>query len=403
MLTSIKYRCYPNETQGKRLAQMFGNQRYAWNQLLAAQKARLDSGENLLSKYDMQALIPVLVAQNPWLGLSKVDSLRCAAEALDAGIQKWRKKQGRFPRFKKKGHEGSVTTVQPGKGIDGHVFFSRSLQLRVVEHNTVEGKLKRLTISQTASGQYFASCLYETGTPEPVLLDSQGIIGIDDGLETFITLSTGRKIKHGKHLKRHQVNLKRQQRMLARKQKGSHRREKQRVRVAKVHEKIKNSRAFETHLITTNLVNKAVRESQAIAYQKSTLAGAMRNHCLARAFSDAGIGEMRRQLEYKCQRAGVPLFVIGPWTPTSKVCSVCGHKLESLSLSIRSWMCPHCGTVHDRDVNAAINIANIARQEMSGLPLEGGASMSLEYAAAQTHPMKREGHEHARQRVETRK
>lgn len=403
MLTAIKYRCYPNETQTRRLAQTFGNQRFVWNQMLAVQKARLDAGQKLLSKYDMMGLIPGLVSEHPWLGLSKVDALRCAAEALDAGIQKWRKKQGRFPRFKKKGHEGSVATVQPGKAKEGKVFFSRLLQLRIAEHETLVGDLKRLTISQTPSGRYYASCLYETSEQEPALLDAKGIIGVDDGLESLVTLSTGRKIKHGKHLKRNQANLKRQQRSLARKQKGSRRREKQRVRVAKVHEKIKNARLFETHLITKNLVNKAMRESQAIAYQKSSLAGAMRNHCLARAFSDAGLGEMRRQLEYKCARSGVSLFVIEQWTPTSKVCAVCGHKLESLPLSVRKWKCPACGILHDRDVNAAQLISQLPGEARKVMPVDGSPSMPMALASAQGRRTKREGQEHAHKRVEARK
>jgi putative transposase len=403
MLTSIKYRCYPNETQAKLLAQQFGNARFVWNQLLVAQKERLEKGERLLSQYDMMALISGFVAQYPFLGLSKVDALRGSAVALDAGIQKWRKKQGCFPRFKKKGYQGAITTVQPGKGHDGQVFFSRSLRLRVVEHKSVDGDLKRLTISKTPSGRYYASCLYETAGLLPPLLGVKGVIGIDDGLETFVTLSTGRKIKHGKHLKRNMANLARQQRFLARKKKGSHRREKQRVRVAKVHEKVKNARSYETHLITTNLVRKAVCESQAIAYQKSAIAGMMKNHCLAMAISDAGWGALRTQLEYKCKLAGVPLFVVDKWQPTSKVCSVCGHKLESLPLSVRKWKCPECGFNHDRDTNAAQVIANIARKEIPCLHAEEGTSMSIEFASAQVRPMKREGQEHAHKRVEARK
>jgi len=403
MLTSIKYRCYPTTEQSRLLAQEFGNQRFLWNQLLATQKERLERGERLLSRFDMQGIIPQLVAQYPWLGLSKVDALRCVAEALDHAITRWRKKVGGFPRFKKKSYGGSVATTQPGKSRNGTVSLSRSLQLDIVEHKIIEGEMKRLTISKSPSGRYFASCLYETTGQEPAVLDANGIIGIDDGLESLVTLSTGRKIKHGKHLKRQQANLKRQQRSLARKQKGSRRREKQRVRVAKLHERIANARSYETHQITTNLVRKAVCESQAIAYQKSAIAGVMKNHHLAMAFSDAGLGELRRQLDYKCKRAGVPLFVVDQWQPTSKVCSVCGHKLESLPLRVRKWKCPECGANHDRDINAAVNIANIARREALGLPAEGFPSMPMALASAQGNPVKREGHGHAHKRVEARK
>lgn len=402
-IAAIKYRCCPNERQQKLLAQLFGNQRFVYNWMLAEQKRRMIAKEKWLSKYDMQGLLPNLMAEYPWLQVSKVDSLRQACFALDTAIQRWRKKLGRFPRFKKKGHCGSITTVQPGKSADHRVWFSRPLRLRITEHRPIQGEVKRLTVSQSPSGRYYVSVLYETGEPKPPTLDARGVIGIDDGIETFVSLSTGRKIKHGRHFTRLHKQLARAQRLWARKKKGSRHRERQRIRVARLHERIANARAYETHLITTNLVRKAARESQAVAYQRTKIVNQMKNRCLAKAIGDAGWGELRRQLEYKCRREGIPLFVVDPFQATSKVCSLCGHRLESLPLHIRKWRCPDCGVLHDRDVNAAQVIAAIGWEAPELTLVESRPATVGSRVRPQGHSSKREGQEHARKRVEARK
>ena len=317
----------------------------------------------MLSRFGMQAMLPNLIVQHPWLVESKVDALRTAIAALDAAFGRFWRKQSAFPKFKNKRGRRSVTTTHVSRG---QICFSRRVGvIPFSEHRPLPvGGRKRLTISHAPSGRYFASVLVETEEKPPELASVSGVIGIDEGLRHFVTLSTGRKIGHGKHYRANLCRLKREQRRLARKVKGSKRRECQRVKIARLHEKISNSRLYEIHLVSTNLVRKAVSESQAIAFQKSAISNQMRNRHLALAIADAGWGELRRQLAYKCARAGVPLVEIDQWQPTSYPCHRCGVKAQGKTLSNRVWICAGCGARIDRDVNAARMIAGLAREEL---------------------------------------
>lgn len=378
MLIAIKYRTYQRPKQERLLSQMFGNQRFVWNHFLAEQKRRLDAKEKLLSQFEMNLRLPYLRIEYPWLQESKADALQTATEALDAAFQSFFKKQSRFPKFKKRHGQQSVTTTQVSSVA---LQLNRKLgPIQISEYRPIPvGKRKRLTISRRPSGKYFTSLLVEAADTIPENISVSGVIGIDEGLTTFVTLSTGRKIKHGKHYRANLARLKREQRRLSRKAKGSNRRERQRVRVAKIHEKIADSRAYETHLISTSLVRKAMRESQAIAFQKSNIANQLKNRKLARAIADAGWGELRRQLTYKCARSGVPLIEIDQWEPTSYPCADCGARPVGLTLKDRSWACDGCGRLVDRDVNAARNTARLGMKKLPGearwLDVEAAAVM----------------------------
>ena len=392
MLTAIKYRAYPRPDQCRLLAQMFGNQRFVWNYFLGEQKRRLDAKERLLSAYSMMGMLPALIAEKPWLGESKVDALCTSIEALDGALRKFFKKQSKFPKFKKRHGRQSVTTIQVSPNV---LRLNRRLgPIEISEHRPIPvGKRKRLTISHSPSGRYFSSLLVQTSEAFPSEQEVSSVIGIDEGLESFVTLSTGRKIRHGKHYRANLARLRREQRRLSRKTKGSNRRERQRIRVAKLHEKITNSRAYETHLISTNLVRKAVRESQAIAFQKFGISGLLKNHSLALSITDAAWGELRRQLAYKCQRAGVPLIEVDQWEPTSYPCHRCGVKAEGKTLCDRHWVCLGCGSKIDRDINAARNTARLGwnqlRREAPLMDVEAVAVMAVDEASTGASRAKR--------------
>jgi putative transposase len=177
-------------------------------------------------------------------------------------------------------------------------------------------------------------------------------VGIDLGITDFATLSNGEKIKAPKPLKKNLKKLKRFQRSLSRKNKGSKRREKARLRVAKLHTKIKNVREDFLHKLSTRLA----RENQRIVLEDLNTAGLMKNRCLSRAISDLGWRQFRTFLEAKTEKYGRELRVIDRWEPTSQKCSCCGFRGGKLDLSIREWECLNCGAIHDRDTNAAINI-----------------------------------------------
>jgi putative transposase len=178
------------------------------------------------------------------------------------------------------------------------------------------------------------------------------VVGIDLGVTSFLATSDGEKIANPRHLQRRARNLARYQRRLARCQRGSANRAKARAKVARAHRKVRHARADFLHRVTTQLVH----GYDLIAIEDLNVVGMVRNRSLARAISDCGWGEFRRQLEYKCQRAGRRLVVTGRWYPSSKTCSACGFLLAELPLKVRAWQCPSCRTRHDRDLNAAKNI-----------------------------------------------
>jgi putative transposase len=177
-------------------------------------------------------------------------------------------------------------------------------------------------------------------------------VGIDLGLTTLVTLSTGERITNPRHEKRDRERLARAQQTLARKQKGSNNRDRARIRVARIHARITDRRTDHLHKLTTRLV----RENQTVVIEDLTVRNMIKNHSLARAISDTAWHQLRSMLEYKCDWYGRNLIVVDRWYPSSKLCSTCGHRMGAMPLNIRSWVCPNCGAAHDRDVNAARNI-----------------------------------------------
>jgi putative transposase len=202
------------------------------------------------------------------------------------------------------------------------------------------------------TGKYYASLLFDDGLPDVEISSNGKAVGIDVGLTHFAITSDGSKFDNPKHLKKRAKNLNRKQQKLSRKQKGSNRRKKARRIVARVHERIANSRKDFQHKLSRKLVN----ENQVIIVENLAVKNMVKNHCLAQAISDCGWSEFTRQLKYKTERDGKTYLEIGRFFPSSKTCHVCLNQVGSLPLDLRSWTCSNCQTKHDRDVNAAINI-----------------------------------------------
>jgi len=207
-----------------------------------------------------------------------------------------------------------------------------------------------VTVSRDAAGRWFVSLLCEC--PIGPLPPSGTTVGIDAGLTSLVTLSTGEKITNPRHERRDRARLALAQRRLSRKTKGSENRARARVKVARVHARITDRRRDYLHKLSTRLV----RDNQAVVIEDLNVAGMLRNHSLARAISGAAWSDLRGMLEYKCGWYGRDLIVAGRWFPSSKTCSDCGHQIGALPLRIREWVCPRCGVLHDRDINAARNI-----------------------------------------------
>ena len=229
--------------------------------------------------------------------------------------------------------------------------------------------MKTATVSITSTGKWFVSILVDDGKPEPepVPFSSDTTLGIDVGLKDFATFSTGEKIENPLHLKNSLERLKVLQRRVSMKKKGSKNREKAIRILALSHEKIANQRNDFLHKISFRVVS----ENQAIAVESLNVGGMMKNHCLAQGIGDVSWSTFFTMLEYKCQKYGKTLLKIGRFDPSSKICSKCGYLKQDLILSDREWVCPECGTHHDRDINAAINIKKFALQEQNLVGVSG--------------------------------
>lgn len=220
------------------------------------------------------------------------------------------------------------------------------------------------------SGKYFVSiCCADVPNPAQPKA-SLDMLGIDAGIHAVATCSNGVTIANPKYLTKNEKKLAREQRRLSHKQKGSTNRDKQRVRVARVHEKIANQRKDTLHKFTTY----AVCESQAIAVENLHIKGMQKNHHLAKAIGDASMSEMIRQLEYKCVWCGREFVKVGRFYPSSKICSDCGYVYNELQLVERTWDCPQCDNHHDRDLNAALNIALEGKRLLEGTAGHAGTA-----------------------------
>lgn len=215
------------------------------------------------------------------------------------------------------------------------------------------GKIKSATISQVPSGKYFVSVLVET--EHEVLPETNNVVGIDLGIKDLLITSDGEKFDNIRTTKKYEKKLAKEQRRLAHKTKGSKNYQKQKIRLAKIYEKITNTRLYHLHKISHQLIS----ENQVIVSEDLAVSNMVKNHNLAKAITDCGWYELTRQLAYKAEWNGRTYIKIGRYVPSSQTCNVCGYvNKNTKDLSVREWICPECGTKHDRDINAAINILN---------------------------------------------
>ena len=222
--------------------------------------------------------------------------------------------------------------------------------IKVLEHRALSGKIKYVTISKTPTGQYYAAFTCESVVQE--LSKKTHALGIDLGIKDLLITSDGQKVENPRFLKQKLKRLQYTQRQVSKKQKGSGRRKNHVKKLAGIHQKVSNTRKDYLHKISTHLI----RENQTICVEDLAVKNMVKNHKLAQAISDVSWGELLRQLEYKAAWYGREILVIDRYFASSKTCSACQHKLDELALNVRKWQCPNCGTVHDRDHNAAINI-----------------------------------------------
>ncbi len=364
MLIAHKIALDPNNVQATYLAKAAGTARFAYNWALAAWQKQYDAWkvDNNLPKPSQAALRRELNAikreQFPWMLEVTKNAPQMAIIQLGEAFKNFFAGRARYPQFRKKGVNDRFSLTNDQFSIDSsRIRIPHLGWVRMRESLRFAGKIMSATISRVA-GRWFVSITVDTqGLSHLPKAENQGAVGVDLGVSELATLSTGESPVTGP--KAHTALLKRLQRLsrsLSRKKKGSQNRKKAKAKTAKLHARISNIRKDALHQLTTDLT----RRFHTVGIEDLNVQGMLGNHHLARCISDMSFFEFRRQLEYKAEMRGGMVVVADRWFASSKLCSVCGRKNEALRLSVREWACHECGTHHDRDLNAAINLKNYA-------------------------------------------
>jgi putative transposase len=354
---TYKFRFYPSPEQAAELSQTLGCVRKVWNLALAARTEAWYQRQQQVTYAQSSAMLTLWKASEDLTYLNDVSSvpLQQALRHLQSAFVAFWEKRALYPRFKsrKRSRQSAEYTRSAFQWRASRLILAKvtgPLDIRWSRRLPDGAEPSTVTVSRDPAGRWFVSLLCECVVePHPA---SDRVVGVDAGLTSLLTLSSGEKIANPHHERGERARLKLSQRRLSRKAKGSANRAKAAVRVARVHARIADRRRDFLHKLTTRLV----RENQAVVIEDLGVRNMVRNHHLARAITDVGWSDLRAMLEYKCDWYGRNLVVIDRWYPSSKTCSACGHLLASLPLNTREWNCPSCGTRHDRDINAAVNL-----------------------------------------------
>ena len=353
---AYKFRFNPTPEQEVILAQTFGCARFAYNHMLRLRTDAWFQRQERIGYHETSAALTALKKDPEFVWLNEVSSVpvQQALRHLQTAFGNFFAKRAKYPTFKRKDGPQSAEYTTSAFKWDGKALklakMVAPLAIRFSRTIPRAAKVTTVTVSKDAAGRYFVSMLCDDAV-EPKA-EAAGKVGIDLGLTHFAILSTGEKVAAPNTFRKHEAKLAKLQRRLAKKQKGSARRAKAKRKVARLHAKVADARKDFLHKLSTRLIN----ENQVIAIESLAVANMQKNRCLAKSISDASWSEFVRQLEYKAQWYGRTLIGIDRWYPSSKRCSDCGHTVSKLPLSVREWVCPECGTIHDRDINAARNV-----------------------------------------------
>jgi putative transposase len=364
MLKTYKYAIFPTEEQKIQLTKFFGCSRFIYNLGLETKIQAWKSARKRLSFIDLafQAKELKHTEHASWLKECPSQAIQMSLKNLDNSYNNFFKGKG-FPKFKSKHSKQSIQLPQGVK-----VFFDKNTillpKLKKVAcdfHRKFYGKIKTVTVSKTSTNKYFVSILVdnqkELPKKKPVIENTS--IGLDMGVKTFVTLSNGKFFENNKYLRCNLKRLRVEQRKMSRRYKKGAKEQsksymKQKLVVAKLHERIRSQREDYLHKTSTSII----RSFDTICLEDLNIKGMMKNKKLSLAISEVGWYKFKTMLEYKAKWYGKNIQYIGRFEPSSKTCSNCGHVFKELSLKDRLWTCQSCGTHHDRDVNAAINIKN---------------------------------------------
>lgn len=370
MLKAYKYRIYPNNEQEILIAKTLGCTRFVFNHFLDLRIKSYEKEQKSLSYNDNAKELTILKKELTWLKEVDSISLQQTLKDLDLAYKNFfrRVKQGEnpgFPKFKsKKNNKKSFRTQNVNSNIqvlEDYIKFPKLGLVKYKNSRTFNGKINSATISKTPTNKYFVSILVETENFQLPTLDNS--IGIDLGVKEFAVMTNAEHIANPKFLRNLEYKLKFQQRSLSRKKLGSKNWYKQKLVVARLHEKIANMRLDFLHKLSTKLIN----ENQIICIEDLQVSDMLQTKQQSKNISEVSWAMFRSQLEYKASWYGRTISVVDKSFPSSQLCSVCGYQNKEVKkLSLRKWDCPNCNTHHNRDYNASINILNEGLRIITG-------------------------------------
>lgn len=380
MIKAYKYRLYPTKVQEELLLKHFGCVRYIYNWGLDYKtKHYKETNKNIgyMQITGKDGALSKLKKENAWLKEVNSQSLVSALGNLDRAYSNFFAHRAKFPKFKKKSDKQSFQVPQHGwfdiKNNRLHIpKFKEGIYCKIHRKLPI-GRQGTITVSKNPSGRYFVSVLVEINEilPEKQLPVKESTIGIDFGLKTFLTTSKGEKIYSPEYLKQSLIKLQKLSKSHSKKQKGSKNKEKERIKLARLHEKISNQRLDFLHKLSSRLIS----ENQAICIEDLNIQGMSK--LWGRKINDLSYYTFTQMLLYKSVWNGKTLIKIGRFDPSSQICNKCGYRNHNLKITDRTWTCPECNSKLDRDINAAINIRDFGlnefnlRQELSEVkPLE---------------------------------
>lgn len=376
MLKTFKYRIYPNQIQRELISNIFGQVRFVYNLGLETKISAYIGNKKNITCFDLNKQITELKnTECIWLKDSPSQSLQMSLRNLDNAYTNFFRGKG-FPKFKSKYGNQSFQLPQ-GVYLSKNkkqIFIPKLKLVNIDLHREFKGELKTISVSKSTTNKYYISILVDTKklkTKKKTIKENTSV-GIDLGIKDFCITSDGKKFKNKDFFKSTMKQLRIEQRSLSRKKVGSNRYKKQKMKVSLLHEHIKNQRQDYLHKISKYLVD----NYDTICMENLGVNNMLKNHNLARAISDMGWGEFRTMLEYKCDWYGKNLSIIGRFDPSSKTCSDCGTINKNLKLSDREWTCDNCDTIHDRDINASINIKKFGLRNQPNVT----QSKSMDYA-----------------------
>lgn len=370
-MKAFKTRIYPTIEQAILIDKTIGCCRFVYNNGLNVKITQYEKDKTNISAYDLIKLLPQQKKEFEWL--KEVDSIALQQSLIDlqSAYTKFFREHKGFPKYHKKGIKDSYRSLNAKYNTGHSIKIPKIGEIKVAEKLKKKWNIRSATISKRA-GIYFISLLVDY-TP-PTVKKNGEVVGIDVGVKTFAVLSNGKQYENIKTLRKYEDKLAKLQRILSHTQKGSNNRNKVKTKLGRLHLKVANIRQDYLNKMSSEIAN----QYSLVAIEDLNIVGLLKNHKLAKSISDCSWGEFIRQLEYKCEWHNCELRKIGRYEPSSKLCSVCGYKMDKMPLNVREWTCPNCNTHHDRDLNASLNILKIALSGREEEPVDTVNTSSLE-------------------------